>query len=69
MDLDMNRVIDLRGAALEKLTRDFNEKVIAPMVAACKAAGMTDEETNLEINRALFDAFKGLHGFPDSHRP
>lgn len=64
-----NELIDLRGATMKALAKDFREKVIHPMIAACKEAGLSDEETNLAINRAMFDAFRGLHGFPDSHRP
>lgn len=64
-----NELIDLRGEVMKALNRDFHEKVIAPAIAAGRAAGMTDEEINLELNRALFDEFRGLHGFPDSHRP
>ena len=63
-----NELIDLRGAFWKEMARDFNE-ALAPAIADCKSRGMTDEEINLELNRAFFDAFKGMHRFPDSHRP
>lgn len=50
------------------MTRDLNA-ALKPAIDAMRASGMTNEEINLELNRAMFDAFKGLHGFPDSHRP
>ena len=65
----MNEIIVLRGHALTELTRWFNKKVIEPIVKEGRAAGMTDEEINLEINRVLFDGLKGLHGFPEDQRP
>jgi len=64
-----NELIDLRGAHLKALTDWMNDTLIAPVVAECRANGMKDEEINLLLNQLLFDAFKGLHGFPDSHRP
>lgn len=64
-----NELIDLRGETFKAMTKDFNEKVITPIVEHCRANGMTDEEINLEVNRMMFDLFRGLHGFPDSHRP
>lgn len=65
----MNEIIYLRGEAMKELNRWFGERCIAPMISACKEQGMSDDETNLAINRALFDAFQGLHGFPDNQRP
>jgi hypothetical protein len=52
----------------QDMARSLSES-IAPLIADMKAAGMTNDEINLELNRALFDSFRGLHGFPDSHRP
>jgi hypothetical protein len=56
------------GMAIEEITKDLNE-AIKPFAEALKAAGATDEEVRLEIERALFDSFRGLHRFPDSERP
>ena len=61
-------VISLREKQ-EAVLREWGKKLIDPMIAEGRAAGLTDADINLAINRALFDAFQGLHRFPPSHRP
>jgi hypothetical protein len=62
-------LINIQGAVLAELSKDLNDKVVAPAVAELKAAGLSNEEIRLELDRLFFDAFRGLHGFPESHRP
>ena len=56
------------NVVVSEMTRKLNAD-LAPVIASMKASGLTDEDINIEINRAMFDAFRGLHGFPESHRP
>ena len=63
-----NELINLQGMKLKAITNDLNE-ALRPAIEEMQKAGMTNEEINLEISHAMFDTFRGLHGFPDSHRP
>lgn len=67
-----NELIDLRGAVWKdtcKALADSLNADLEPIIKAMRESGMTDKEINLELNRAFFDEFRGLHGFPASHRP
>ena len=67
-----NELIDLRGRLWKATCKELADSLnadLAPIIAGMKAAGMTDAEINLALNRAMFDEFAGLHGFPPEQRP
>ena len=67
-----NKIINPRSGIAKDMFKgmaDDLNKALAPVIGEMRAAGLSDDEINLTINRAMFDTFAGLHGFPPSHRP
>ena len=53
-------VFELRVAAKKQLADWYHQSVVSPFIKDCKAAGLSDDETNALYNEIARDMFSGL---------